>query len=69
MKAVKIILIVLLEVLFLLAFIFFLPELIQFFGNQLAAILVVGIMVIGSGIFVGIAFHKSRRGIKRNGVD
>ena len=69
MKPFKTILVVLLEVLFLGAFIACFPLLIQVFANSLTAVLVVGIMIAGGVIVVGMGFHKSRRSTKRNGVD
>ena len=67
MRAFRIVLIVLIDIVFIGAFIFFLPELVRLFDNQLTALLVAGIMVIGGGIVIGLAFLKSRRSAKMNG--
>ena len=64
MRVLKTVLIILFDIIFLGAFVFYLPELIQFFGNWLTVLLFVGIMVVGSGIAIGLAFIKSRRTTK-----
>ena len=70
MRVFRIVLIILLDIIFLGAFIFYLPELIQIFGNQLTAFLVVGVMIAGSGIVIGVALYKHRHyGSGRVGAD
>ena len=61
MKAMRIILILLLDIIFLGAFVVCLPVLVEVLSNRLAAILFAGAMIAGGGIVVGMGVFKCRR--------
>ena len=66
MKAKKIILIVLFDIIFLGIFIMFLPVLIQVFANRLTAILIVGSLLFGCGIVIYTELLNFRQGNKKD---
>ena len=61
MKTVRVVLIIILDILFVGAFVVFLPTLIQFFSIPLAAIIIAGVLIAGGGIVICIGSIASRR--------